>query len=142
MDIRHRLTKVTPLSGKYRSHISGLGLSVNLFNRDALRSKRCLIVEGEKKTIVLEENGYAACGMYGSGASKELFSIAKVYPLSVVIALDPDVEDQAMRLSSALVKLGATVWLASFPGKPDDFIMRYGIDVTNEVLRQAIRMKR
>jgi hypothetical protein len=142
LDIRHRLTKTTPLSGKYRSHVPGLALSVSLFNRDALRSKRCLIVEGEKKAIVLEEHGYATCGMYGSGASKELLAIAKRFPLSVIVALDPDVEDQALRLSSALVKTQAQVWLASVPGKPDDFINRYGADIMDEVLRQARRVKR
>lgn len=142
LDIRHKLLKTSPMSGKYRSHVAGIGLVVNLFNRDSLRVSNCVIVEGEKKAIILEDHGIAACGVYGSGGVGELVSIAKRTPLTVIVALDPDVEDQAWNLSSQLVQTGATVSIAHFPTKPDDFVLRYGIDVTHEILQQAMRVKR
>jgi hypothetical protein len=142
LDIRHKLLKTTPVSGKYRSHVTGLGLTVNLFNRDSLRVRNCVVVEGEKKAIILEEYGIAACGVYGSGGTRELVSIAKKTPLTVIVALDPDVEEQAWRLASSLAKTGAIVSIAHFPTKPDDFILRYGVDVTNEIFRQAMRVKK
>ena len=113
---------------------------VNLFNRDSLRVPQCIIIEGEKKTMTFEDHGFAACGVYGSGGTAELVSISKKIPLNVIVALDPDVEEQAWKLCSQLAESGAKVSLASFPLKPDDFIVRYGIDLTNEVLRQAIKV--
>ena len=113
---------------------------VNLFNRDSLRVPQCLIVEGEKKTMTLEDHGFATCGIYGSGGTRELLSISKKTPLNLIVALDPDVEEQAWKLCSRLAENGAKVSLASFPLKPDDFIARYGVDLTNEVLRQAIKV--
>lgn len=140
LDIRHRLIDTTSISGKYRSHISGLGLTVNLFNRDSLRAKRVVIVEGEIKSIVLEEHGIASCGIYGSGGHRELVAIAKRFPITGVIALDPDVESQAWSLADKLVEVGSTIWISFFPDKPDDFILSYGLDLTNEILRQAQRV--
>lgn len=142
LDIRHRLIKTSPNSGKYRSHVPGLALTVNLFNRDALRVPKCLVVEGEIKSIVLEQHGIAACGIYGMGGYGELLKIAKQTELSVVVALDPDAEDQAWDLCSKLSALGSEVWIAFFMLKPDDFILRYGLDLTNEVLRQSQRVKK
>jgi hypothetical protein len=137
LDIRHRLLKTTASSGKYRSHVSGVSMSVNLFNRDALRARRTVIVEGAKKAIVLEQAGITTAAVYGAGGYKELLQIAKQVHLSVVIALDPDAEKQALQLAARLDKHNAEVWIASFPDKPDDFLFEYGIDITHEVLRQA-----
>lgn len=71
-----------------------------------------------------------------------MLGIAKKRPLILTVALDPDVEEQAIKLAQKLVNLGSTISLASFPIKPDDFLLEYGIDVTNEVLRQAIKIRK
>lgn len=141
LDIRHRLIKTTPLSGKYRSHVSGLGLSVNLFNRDALRVSRCLVVEGEIKSIVLEKYGIATCGIYGAGGYGELEATLKKVNLSLVLALDPDAEEQALDLAHKLSALGSDIWLAYPIMKPDDFVLQYGTEPFFEIIRQARRVK-
>jgi len=134
LDIRHRLVDPPLAGGKYRSHVPGL--LPYLFNGGVLRNPWSLVVEGEKKAIVLDKFGIPAAGISGVG-NPALLDAASKYNFSVTIALDPGVEKQARIMAQELMKRGQRVRIAYFLLKPDDFILKYGLDVTLEVLRQA-----
>ena len=120
-NIKHRLVDAS--SDKYRPHTTGLGLS--LFNADTLDGKppRVIVVEGEKKTIVLDQNGFPAVGIAGKRSSRRewlpLFErIRRVY-----IALDPGAAESAHRLARLFSDRARVVHL---PCKIDDMIVQYG----------------
>lgn len=121
-NIRHRIIDADD-GDKYRPHLAGLGAM--LFNADALDSgaKRILVVEGEKKSIVLSQYGYENVGLMG----KRIFQRAwleKFAPFrEVMIALDPDAMDSAYRLAQLF---DGWARVASLPVKADDFFVLGG----------------
>ena len=121
-NIRHRLAKPNG-SGKYRPHMAGLGNS--LFNVDLLDNakERILIVEGEKKSIVLAQAGFANVGITG----KRSFSTSWVpwfdHIKEVVVCLDPDATESAHKLAAIF---GERARVATTPVKIDDAIVKYG----------------
>ena len=129
VNIRHRL--VSPNGGKYRPHRAGLGN--HLYNSALLneRRERILVVEGEKKSIVVTEAGFPAVGICGKRAFKSewlrWFDTAR----EVVIALDPDARDSAWRLGEIFAKHGHRARVACMPAKPDDMIVKHGASSTN-----------
>lgn len=120
-NIRHRLALPNG-KGKYRPHMAGLGIS--LFNADALETarERIVIVEGEKKAIVLDQAGFAAVGITGKRAFKREWLERFGHVAEVVVALDPDATESAYRLA-ALFDGRARV--AALPCKIDDMITQH-----------------
>ena len=120
-NIRHRL--VEPQGGKYRPHLSGLGNP--LFNVDLLdqATERIVIVEGEKKSIVLAQAGFPNVGITGKRAFKKSWIPWFANVREIVIALDPDATESAYKLAGML---GERARVAVTPVKIDDAIVRYG----------------
>lgn len=142
VNVRHRLVK--PNGGKYRPECAGLGQS--LFNADALREpqERMIIVEGEKKTIVLSQHGFTSVGLMGKSFKWkspwfEWFRNAG----KIIIALDPDATESALRLGELFTKHRfRDVRIARFPVKPDDAIVQYGAELADieNILQNARRV--
>lgn len=124
-NIRHRLVNPGD-SGKYRPEMAGLPTA--LFNADALYSPdwMTVLVEGEIKTMVLEQNQFSTVGIPGANSFKpkwaSLFSKCKM----VYVALDPGAEEQAVNIAKMLRGAGVEVRIAKLPVKPDDFFVIYG----------------
>lgn len=125
VNIRHRLL-CPGKSGKYRPQMSGLGTS--LFNAPVLNDshERILLLEGEVKTVVLSQSGFAAVGIMGQNTWKpEWFDYFDVE--QVVICLDPGAQESAQRLGKLFATHGfEDVRIADFPLKPDDLIVHGG----------------
>ena len=121
-NIRHRLVAPDG-TGKYRPHMAGLPAS--LFNADALDDApgELIVTEGEKKSIVLAQEGFANVGISGQRTFRREWlprfeQVGRVY-----VALDPDATESAFRLATLLPTEARVVLL---PVKPDDFFVRYG----------------
>lgn len=121
-NIRHRLISPNG-SGKYRPHMAGLGNS--LFNVDLLDSAegRVLIVEGEKKSIVLAQAGFPNVGITGKRSFKREWLPWFDHVQDIVICLDPDATDSAFRLAAVF---GKRARVAVAPAKIDDAIVKCG----------------
>ena len=120
-NIRHRLTQPNG-TGKYRPHLAGLGNS--LFNVDLLdqAADRILIVEGEKKSIVLAQAGFPNVGITGKRSFKRQWLAWFARVREIVIALDPDATESAHRLAAMF---GERARVAVTPVKIDDAIVKY-----------------
>ena len=121
-NIRHRLIGGDQ-HDKYRPHIAGL--PAMLFNADNLASDgdSLLVVEGEKKSIIVSQTGFPNVGMMGKSGFKPEW-VGKFHRFSTVyVALDPDAEAQAVQIAALFQGRGRIV---SLPDKIDDLITRYG----------------
>jgi len=120
-NIRHRLVNASN-GDKYRPHMAGLGNQ--LFNADFLKSAtEIVVVEGAKKSIVLDQNGLPSVAIMGQRAFKREW-LESFAPLQTVyIALDPDAAESARRLGKVF---GEKARIMNLPVKPDDFFFRYG----------------
>ena len=125
VNVRHRLMDPNG-QGKYRPEMGGLGTS--LFNAPILNysHEQLLILEGEKKAMVLDQAGYPAVGIMGKSIwQREWFKWIDAG--RVILALDPDAEEGAYTLGKEFVRAGfKDVRVATFPMKPDDWIARAG----------------
>jgi hypothetical protein len=119
-NIRHRLHASS--KDKYRPHRPGLG--AQLFGADLLKDAGVvspILVEGEKKVIVLRQQGLPAIGTYGNHAfSDEWFDLFG-YAAMVTIAFDPGAEQSAWLLGKRFVAHDIAARVARFNVKPDDF---------------------
>lgn len=126
VNIRHRLLQPGN-AGKYRPQMSGLGTS--LFNASILNNshERVLLLEGEVKTVVLDQSGYAGVGIMGQNTWRpEWFEYFRDVG-QVIISLDPGAGESAQRLGNIFAERGfGDVRVATFPMKPDDFIVQTG----------------
>ena len=121
-NIRHRL--VTPNGGKYRPHMAGLPSMI--FNADHLDRDdgRILILEGEKKSMVVTEKtdiaNVATMGKqsFKPGWASRFGAFERVY-----VCYDPDATAQASATAALFSKRGYVVTL---PTKADDFFVLYG----------------
>lgn len=123
LNIRHRL--ITNGGDKYRPHMAGLPST--LFNLDLICGyDEPLIVEGEKKSIVLAQHGLPNCAIMGQHNFKtewfSYFEAAKV----VYVALDPDAIESAFRLAKLFDGRGCVV---NLPVKADEFFYKHGGDI-------------
>ena len=122
-NIRHRLIGADN-GDKYRPHMAGL--PATLFNADYVTSPQgptILIVEGEKKSIITAQTGFANVGIMGQAAFKPEWARAFT-PFEVVyIALDPDAATKAYETAKLFEQRGRVV---SLPEKLDDMITLYG----------------
>jgi hypothetical protein len=142
VDIRHRLLKPeNEEDGKYRSEY--YGTMQRTFNLDAVLAGQVLVVEGEKKTIVLSSYGIRAVGIPGLKNTQDLFAMAGRHKFSATVALDPDARDQSWDMADRLLVAGCrSVDIAFFPFKPDDFILDYGFIAAQVVLNQTMAVER
>ncbi len=124
-NIRHRLTSPNGC-GKYRPEMAGLPST--LFNADILDKPEWMtvLVEGEKKAMVLSERGFPAVGIPGANIfpDKWIKLFEKCHRIYVV--LDPGVEEQAAKIAGQLRGTCQDVRLCQLPVKPDDFFVDYG----------------
>ena len=121
-NIRHRLIGGDQ-SDKYRPHMAGLPSM--LFNADYLRSEAdgILITEGEKKSIVAAQAGFANVGLMGKAGFKEEWAPKFRRFATVYVALDPDATPRAAEIARLFDKRGRVVLL---PDKLDDMLTKYG----------------
>ncbi|MHC4686947.1 MAG: hypothetical protein ACYTEW_21955 [Planctomycetota bacterium] len=124
INLRHRL--ISPNGqGKYRPEAAGLPTAI--FNADIIEKTDWLVlVEGEFKAMVLEQYGLPAIGIPGATIFKEkwlkLFSNSQ----HIYVALDPGVEQAAIKIAKMLSCVGLHTRLVSLPTKPDDFFTLHG----------------
>jgi hypothetical protein len=137
VDIRHRLLFPTEDSGKYRTEFPGT--RPWFFNADAIQAGPFLLVEGEKKTIVLDSFGIRAVGLQGlSQGIKPLLTLVPSEKWLVIVALDPGQQEQIAATRIALQLLEKChARIADFVQKPDDFVTRYGAGLAMEVIKQS-----
>lgn len=121
-NIRHRLVNADN-GDKYRPHMAGLGAQLFNSHYTTTASGNIIITEGEKKSIVLSQEGFANVGIMGQRSFMRQW-IDWLSPFrTVYVALDPDAKDSAHRLAHLFNGKGRVV---SLPVKPDDFFTRYG----------------
>ena len=124
VNIRHRLVEA-PNGDKYRPHMAGLGNT--LFNADNLYAghESIIVVEGEKKSIVLDQWGFPSVGIMGKAGFPPHWAQRFTHLQRVLVALDPDATDEAFKLARLFGDRGRVVIL---PVKPDDFFVAGGSD--------------
>lgn len=124
-NIRHRIASPVD-GGKYRPHLTGLPSM--LFNYDELKrtdSRRVLILEGEKKAMVVsQETGIPNVATMGMQNFKPEW-VAKFDGrwAEVLVCYDPDAVGKAADVARLFGKRGKVVTL---PAKADDFFVRHG----------------
>jgi hypothetical protein len=135
VNIRHRIIGASN-GNKYRPHRAGLGTT--LMNADLVYSDtpRLMIVEGAKKSIVVTERGFPAVGTMGKCGFKPNWAQRFERFKEVIVALDPDAQEQAEKLARLFGSRGRVLTL---PLKPDDFFTRGG---TALEFRQFMRYAR
>ena len=105
------------------------GLGLALFNAPILHSShaRLLVLEGEVKTVVLSQAGYAAVGLMGQNAKWQPEWLGWLDVGQIIVCLDPGAEKRAWELGRGFVERGfRDVRVAVFPVKPDDLVTRCG----------------
>lgn len=126
LNIRHRIQHANG-GDKYRPHMSGLGL--HLFNsRWVHQHGDILLVEGEKKAIVVSQEVLPAMGIAGKNGFnfswlKHFDKVRRLY-----IALDPDAFEHGRSLGREIKKRAGRidVRVCNFPVKPDDLFTPLG----------------
>jgi len=121
VNIRHRLIGAED-GDKYRPHMQGLGNT--LFNADLVRvpAPEIVITEGEKKAIVLTQNGFPSVGIMGKTAFPEAWATRFENFQRVYVVLDPDAQDRAGSIAELFKDHGLIVQL---PVKADDLFAKY-----------------
>jgi len=118
-NIRHRL-QYPKAGSKYRPHM--VGLPAMLFNADDLKAKdarRLLVVEGEKKAmIVSQETTLPVVGTMGKQSFKPEWASKAQRFAEVVVCYDPDATEQATATATLFGRRGRVMIL---PMKADDF---------------------
>lgn len=127
LNIRHRLVDVEE-GDRYRPHMAGLGSQ--LFNsRFVLSEKELMLVEGEKKSIVVSDLATPAIATSGTAFNFAwLKHFDGVHRLN--IAFDPDALDKAWKLGIEIKKQkkDMDVRIVTLPAKPDDMLTFLGAD--------------
>lgn len=129
INLRHRLLQPDK-GGKYRPEVAGLGTAI--FNADRLGDSsegHVVIVEGEFKAVVLEQNYIPTVAISGATQFQEKW--CKLFKTNdvVFIALDPGVEAQARRIAGMLDREGVDARIVTLPDKPDDLFHHHGMGV-------------
>lgn len=149
VSIRHRLARPNGC-GKYRPEFAGL--PAQIFNVDAIGDNEIpfaflhpddiILVEGEIKTMVLDQLGFKAVGVPGFQAWdddwKHYFDGAN----TVYIAFDPggdSITHKAFDIGQVIQGKCYQVKVATLPTKPDDFFVKYGggVDDFVRILKQG-----
>jgi len=120
-NIRHRIAN-PPNGGKYRPHVAGL--PAMLYNADDLLAEggRILILEGEKKSIVVsQETGLPNIATMGKQSFKPEWAGKLARFQQVYVCFDPDAKEQAYQTARLF---GARGRVMSLHVKADDFFTR------------------
>jgi len=123
VNIRHRIIGADG-GDKYRPHMAGLGNT--LFNADNLYKPdidTIMIVEGEKKSIVLSQYGIDTVGIMGKSSFPPAWAQRFERFRQVLVCLDPDAAERARGIAKLFTGRGYVVTL---PTKPDDFFVMGG----------------
>jgi DNA primase len=110
-----------------------------LFNADFLRrdGESILVVEGEKKSIIGAQTGFANVGLMGKSGFKPEWAAKFARFKAVNVALDPDALDQAAEIAALFGDRGRVIYLYD---KLDDMIVKHG--ATAEDIEWCIRQGR
>lgn len=149
VSIRHRLARPNGC-GKYRPEFAGL--PAQIFNVDALRDEvtpftflhpnDIILVEGEIKTMVLDQLGFKAVGIPGFNTWTDEWQHYFDGAQTVFIAFDPGADSiaaKAFDVGQVIRSKCYQVKIATLPTKPDDFFVRYGggVDDFVRILKQG-----
>lgn len=121
-NIRHRLIGGDQ-NDKYRPHRAGLPNV--LFNADDIYrddTDEMIVCEGEKKSIILAQEGFANVGIMGKAGFNKAWTARFERFKRVYVALDPDAVDVAERTAELF---GARGRVVDLPVKVDDMLVRY-----------------
>lgn len=129
--IKHRLVTPPKPGDKYRNHKKGM--KAQLFNADHLHPQNeipfgfldpgeVLLVEGEVKTIYLDQCGFVVAGVPGASTWNDEWSRFFDRLSKVFVAFDPGAEKQAAKTALKLSEVVKT-YLVELPAKPDDFFV-------------------
>lgn len=122
INIRHRLIG-SQNGDKYRPHMAGLGAQLFNAKHTQLATQSIIVTEGEKKSLVLEQERFPNVAIMGARSFKKEW-LTWLAPFEIVyVALDPDALDSARRLAAMFDGRGRIVDL---PCKVDDMIVQYG----------------
>lgn len=133
VNLRHRL-KFPNGHGKYRPEFAGLGN--HLFNLDTLAESEdinfgildsglVVLVEGEVKTMVLEQVGFKTVGIPGASSWQDDWTTHFKSSKGIYIVLDPGAEQQAERIAISFKGHNIRSKVVYLPVKPDDFFVLY-----------------
>ncbi len=108
---------------KYRPHLAGLGHT--LFNADNvyLDVPTAMIVEGQKKSMVVNQYGHHSVGTMGSAGFQQSWTPRFERFGLVYVVYDPDAQEKAAEVTSWFNGRGRQVIL---PAKADDFFVLGG----------------
>ncbi len=127
----------------YRPEMAGLPST--LFNADILDAPEwfTILVEGEKKALVLNQYDFWAVGIMGANNfSDRWVKLFKKCP-RIYVVLDPGVEEQAAKVAAQLRGACDDVRVCQLPVKPDDFFVDYGGSKSEffEFLQLGVKVK-
>lgn len=133
LDIRHRL--ITPRGDdKYRSHLPNLPPAY--FNFDGVKGcERVFVVEGEKKAIVCNHNGLPTVAFPGLQFIRFLEDIIpRTVDQCQEIVFLPDPQSYATIKPTleVLRSKGYSVKVIDLIDKPDDFILKFGVQLIKD----------
>ncbi|MCP4083201.1 MAG: hypothetical protein GY743_23510 [Planctomycetaceae bacterium] len=124
INLRHRLSSPNG-EGKYRPESKGLPTAI--FNANIIAGEEWVVlVEGEFKAMVLNQNHLPAFAIPGATIFKEKWLRLFRPDQMVYVALDPGVEQAAIRIVKMFSAANLQARLVSIPTKPDDFFTRFG----------------
>lgn len=140
VSIRHRI--VGNDSDKYRPEFAGLPpmifLPRNWFNDDiddfgfswgGLPKGEGVLVEGEKKSIVLDQLGIRTAGLPGVQTWNPDWLIHFKHIKKIYICLDFGAVDEAYKIAEDFAASGKEVFIVDLPSKPDDFFITHGFSL-------------
>lgn len=119
INLRHRLSCPNG-QGKYRPEIKGLPTAI--FNANLIEKEEWLVlVEGEFKTMVVNQNCVPAIGIPGKTNFKDKWLKLFSKQQTIYVALDPGAESDAIRIAGMISKAGIGVRIVALPSEPDEF---------------------
>jgi len=139
VNIRHRLVG-GDTRDKYRPHLAGLGNT--LFGSDAVYDappERIMILEGEKKSLVVGQFGIANVATMGMQGFRPEWASRFTRFADIPVCFDPDAIDQARKVARLFGGRGRVVTL---PVKADDFFVKGGsVDLFEQYIAYAEPVK-
>jgi hypothetical protein len=144
-----KLRLANPQSGadRYRNyyHTGQSFLFVPLY--DVPLTGKCVLVEGEKKSIVVEQTlddlNYRVVGLQSKTPNADVVKQLKEFEV-IYLMLDPDAFDKVSEKSESAVERVTRILgkercrIVSLPCKPDDGIIQYGLD-PKRYINMAVR---
>jgi len=130
--IRHRLESPPTPGDKYRYHMAGM--KAQLFNVDSLKPNgdipfgllepgEVLLVEGEIKSMYLDQSGFMVVGVPGANIWRDEWGQFFGSNATVFVAYDPGANGAASKTALKLSNIVHRVYQVSLPSKPDDFFV-------------------